>query len=330
MTAAETARTTLVALALVALAVLLWQLAPVALLLFAGVVGATAIEAGALPLVRFLHLPRTLAVGLVFALLLVAVVGGAWLFGKQLAAQASELWVAIVQAWNQASSYLQDSPLGATLVENASAASPEKALARVAKGTLTAFGAFADLVLVVFLSLYLALDPQGYREGFLRLLPPDTRPRVRSALGASGVALRQWLVGQLGAMAAVGILTATGLWLAGVPLAIPLGILSGLLDFVPVVGPFVAAIPGVLIAFSRSPELALYALLVYVGVQFFEGHVIIPLAQKWAVALPPAIGLLGLVAFGIVFGPAGVLFAMPLTVVAVVLVRRLYVEPLER
>ena len=206
-------------------------------------------------------------------------------------------------------------------------------LAIVVGGLKTKFVfAFVALIpmLVVFLSLYLALDPQGYREGFLRLLPPDTRPRVRSALGASGVALRQWLVGQLGAMAAVGILTATGLWLAGVPLAIPLGILSGLLDFVPVVGPFVAAIPGVLIAFSRSPELALYALLVYVGVQFFEGHVIIPLAQKWAVALPPAIGLLGLVAFGIVFGPAGVLFAMPLTVVAVVLVRRLYVEPLER
>jgi predicted PurR-regulated permease PerM len=114
-----------------------------------------------------------------------------------------------------------------------------------------------------------------------------------------------------------------------VPLAIPLGILSGLLDFVPVIGPFAAAIPGVLIAFAQGPQVALYATLVYIAVQFIEGHLVLPLAQKWAVSLPPALGLLSIVAFGLVFGLMGVLFAIPLTVVIVVLVQKLYVAPLE-
>jgi predicted PurR-regulated permease PerM len=126
----------------------------------------------------------------------------------------------------------------------------------------------------------------------------------------------------------VGVVTSIGLLVAGVPLAIPLGILSGVLDFVPVIGPFVAAIPGVLIAFAEGPQVALYAVLVYIAVQFIEGHFVIPLAQKWAVSMPPALALVAIVAFGVAFGLPGVLFALPLTVVAMVLVQKLYVERL--
>lgn len=328
MPADQTARTTLVVLALVTLALFLWKTAPVAMLLFAGVVGATAIHAGAQPLVRYARVPPTLAVGLVFVALLLLLVGGAYLFGKQVATQTEQLWEAITQAWEKVSGYLRETRFGATLLDNAGEARPEQAAARVAKGTVTVFGAFADTVLVLFLSLYLAADPRGYRDGFLLLLPPTARARVGAALDASGVALRKWLMGQLGAMLMVGVLTGVGLALVGVPLAIPLGILSGLLDFVPVIGPFAAALPGILIAFAHGPDTALYAALVYIAVQFLEGHVVLPLAQKWAVSLPPALGLLSIVAFGLVFGLMGVLFAMPLTVVAVVLVQKLYVAPL--
>jgi predicted PurR-regulated permease PerM len=117
--------------------------------------------------------------------------------------------------------------------------------------------------------------------------------------------------------------------MVGVPLALPLGILSGLLDFVPFIGPLLAAIPGILIAFSESPQVALYAALVYLTVQFVEGNLVLPLAEKWAVSLPPALTLLGIVAFGLVFGLLGVLFAMPLTVVTVVMVNKLYVDKLK-
>src|SRR3954468_22181102 len=136
----------------------------------------------------------------------------------------------------------------------------------VAKGTVTVFGGVADLVLVLFLSMYLGVNPASYRNGFLLLLPPVHRERVGHALEEAGVALRKWLMGQLGAMLMVGVLTGLGLWLVGVPLAIPLGILSGLLDFVPVIGPFAGSLPGILIAFAQGPEMAMYAAGVYVTV----------------------------------------------------------------
>jgi len=178
---------------------------------------------------------------------------------------------------------------------------------------------------VLFLALYFAVEPRMYRDGFLLLLPQGARARVGEALDASGVALRRWLLGQLGAMATVGLLTGLGLWIVGVPMAVPLGILTAILDFVPLIGPLIAAVPGLLIAFSQGPDLALYAALVYLGAQFIEGHLVIPIAQKWAVKLPPVLGLLAIVAFGLVFGLVGVLFAMPLAVVTVVLVEKLWI-----
>lgn len=201
-------------------------------------------------------------------------------------------------------------------------------MSRVAKGTLTAFGTVIDIALVIFLAVYLALDPMTYRDGFVRLFPRAARARLTDALDAAGLALRRWLIGQLFAMLCVGILATIGLSLIGVPLAVPLGILLGVMDFVPVVGPLVAAIPGLVIAFAQSPQLALYALIVYLVVQNIEGNVIVPLAQRWAVALPAALTLIGILAFGVLFGAAGIFLAMPLLVVTFTLVRKLYVEPL--
>jgi predicted PurR-regulated permease PerM len=258
-------------------------------------------------------------------LLILLLLGGSYLFGKQVQTQTEALWQAILEAWQKLQGHLEATPLGSTLLENAKGATDTNTMSRVAKGTVTVFGAVTDFVLVLFLSMYLAVNPESYRNGFLLLLPPSQRERVGEALDASGIALRKWLVGQLGAMLMVGVITAIGLWAVGVPLAIPLGILSGILDFVPVIGPFAAALPGILIAFAQGPQVALYAALVYITVQFVEGHLVLPLAQKWAVSLPPALGLLSIVAFGLVFGLMGVLFAIPLTVVVVVLVQKLYV-----
>ena len=323
---AEYSQRVVVTIAILVLALFLWKIAPVLMLAFAGIVFAGAVRAASAPLSRRLRIGDTWAVAIVFAVFLLAVLLGSYLFGKQIAAQATDLWDAIKAAASKAEAKMQEFPIGAWLLENMRGASDPEAMGKVFKGTVTVFGSIADVILVLFLSLYFAVDPKLYRNGVLLLLPEGVRPRVGDALDASGEALRKWLLGQLGAMAVVGVLTALGLWLVGVPMAIPLGILSGILDFVPIVGPLVAAIPGILIAFSQGPQVAVYAALVYFAVQFVEGHLVIPLAQKWAVSLPPVLGLLSIVAFGLVFGFIGVLFAMPLTVVAVVLVKRLWMD----
>lgn len=323
------ARYVLVVVGIVALAMFTWKIAPVLMLFFAGIVIATGIRAGSVPLSRRFGLNGTLAVSIVFVLLIAALGLGIYLFGKQIHEQTFELWNELTQAWEKTKAYLEDTPLGPFLLESAAAAQDPEAMAKVVKGTATVFGGIADVVLVLFLAMYLAVDPATYRNGFLLLLPRGVRDDVGEALDASGDALRKWLVGQLGAMVVVGVLTGLGLWAVGVPMALPLAILSGLLDFVPFIGPLLAALPGILIAFSQSPQLAVYAALVYLTVQFVEGNIVLPLAQKWAVSLPPALSLLGIVAFGLAFGILGILFAMPLTVVAVVLVQKLYVDKLK-
>jgi predicted PurR-regulated permease PerM len=315
-----------VTLALIVLALLMWKMAPVFMLGFAGVVIAMVVRSAADPLSRRLRINQTLAVAVVFALFLLLIFGMGYFFGKQISEQATELWEAIRGAVDKAREKLESMPVGSWLLENAQGATDAQSMTKVVLGTMTVFGGLADVILVMFLALYFAVDPSSYRNGFLMLLPAAARDKVGKALDASGRALRNWLTGQIVSMAIVGLLTAIGLWAVGVPLAIPLGILSGILDFVPFVGPLLAAIPGILVGFSQGPEIGAYAALVYLGVQFVEGNVIMPVVQKWAVHLPPVLGLLSIVAFGLVFGVMGILFAVPLTVVAVVLVKRLWIQ----
>jgi predicted PurR-regulated permease PerM len=320
----------ILAVAVVALAVVAWKISAVFMLAFAGVVFATAIRAASVPLARRLHLSQGIAVAAVLVAFLLVFVLGAWGFGQQVNQQADAMWAAITEAPAKVEGFLEGSGVGRSVVESLKGATSPETMAKLAKGTFTVFGAIADLGLVLFLAVYFAADPRTYRKGALALLPAGVRPRVDRALDAAGTMLHKWLLGQLGAMATVGILIGVGLALLRMPLAIPLGVLSGLLEFVPIVGPFTALFIGVLVAFGQGPEMALYVGLLYSAVLFVEGNVIIPLAQKWAVSLPPALGLLGIAVAGVLFGVVGILFAMPLLVVVVTLVQKLYVPVMER
>ncbi len=329
MNARSFARYVLVALGLVVLALFLWKIVPLLMLVFGGIVLATAIHAGSAPLARRLHLRPSIAVAIVVLAVLGALACAGWLFGRQISDQAEEMTTALQQATQRVEDFLDQSAIGTRIVGEVRSAANSETVKRVAQGTLTAFGGLLDVLLVLVMALYLAADPDRYRRGALHLIPPSARSPVGEALDDAASALRRWLLGQLASMTVVGIATGIGLWLVGVPMALPLGVLAGLLDFVPVIGPFASAVPAVLLGFSQSPQTALWAAAVYLVVQFCEGHFIVPLVQKWAVSLPPALGLVGVVVFGILFGVIGVLFSMPLLVVAVTLVEHLYVRPMQ-
>jgi predicted PurR-regulated permease PerM len=131
-------------------------------------------------------------------------------------------------------------------------------------------------------------------------------------------------------MLVIGVMTGAGLWLLGVESWLVLGILAGFLEFIPFAGPILSAIPAILIALVQSPELALWTALMYVFVKHAEAYLIQPLIQQYAVEVPAVVLLFALLAFAVLFGIIGVIFAAPLTVVCYVLVKRLYiVEALE-
>jgi predicted PurR-regulated permease PerM len=319
----------LIGIALLAVAALLWRVRQALVIAFGAIVFATALRALADTLRRRIPCPEKVSVAMAIGLLLVVFSLLAWLFGAQAADQFAELHQRLPGAIEKFKSWLAGSPMGSALVDAVKQMGVDGgggAASSINHVVTAIFGGVGHLLIIVFAGAYFALDPALYREGALRLLPPSRRSQVRNALNDAGGALRKWLVAQLLVMTCVGVLSGIGLALIGVPLALSLGLLVGILEFVPMIGPIVAAVPGVLLAFAKGPEAALYAVLVYTAVQQIETNVLTPLIQRWAVELPPVVALLSIVAGGLLFGVLGVLFATPLAVVVMTLVQHLYVE----
>jgi predicted PurR-regulated permease PerM len=149
---------------------------------------------------------------------------------------------------------------------------------------------------------------------------------VDSALNASGQALELWLVGQLFAMALIGVLVGFAMWLIGLPSPLALGLIAGLTEFIPFIGPILGALPALLIAATRDAGTLAWTVIAFVGIQQIESNLIMPVIQRRTVSLPPVLSLFAVVAFGVVLGALGLILAVPLTVVAYVLVKKLYVR----
>jgi len=323
----DATRTILIAIGLVAIATILWLITDALLIGFGAIVFATVLRTIAGPLQRRAGWSeRWSVVAAVFGLLILAALL-CWLFGAQAAHEFAELREQLPVATQKFKAWVERWPAGRTAIETLRQGTGNgEALSNLSTLAGAALGGVGNLLLIVFAGIYFALDPKLYRNGALRLLPPARRPQVGQALDDAGLALRKWLSAQLIVMAVVGTLTGVGLALLGVPLALSLGLLMGLLEFVPLVGPIIASVPGLLLAFAKGPEVALYAALIYIAVQQVESNLITPLVQRWAVELPPVVALLSIVACGLLFGFLGVIFATPIAVVMLALVQHLYVE----
>lgn len=317
----------LVAVAIASIAFLLWRVLDVLILIFAGIVLAVVFRSLAGPLVRYTPLPEGPAVAFVVIALLSCLVLLGWLIGGRFAEELGQLTSTLPAASARAREYLAQYPVGDALLDAlGSLTATSGSLQRLTGLMTTTFGALANTILVLFIAVFLAADPRLYRRGILHLIAPHTRERAARAYDAAGAALRRWLLGTGISMLCVGIITGLGLWALGVPLALSLGILAGLLEFVPFIGPIVAAIPAVLVAFTLGPLSALQVAVLYLAIQQLEGNLLVPLLQKWAVSLAPALGISAVVIFGVLFGFLGLLFATPLVVVLTALVQTLYVE----
>ena len=263
------------------------------------------------------------------ALLLIALVIGAfaWLFGAQVAAQVSQLSETIPAMWQRIQEWLRTAPGGEALLASVQGVALDGSGSRSFPRLLGSLAnGITGFLLVLFGAVFIAADPGLYRRGLAVLFPRSRRALADEALGESARAIKLWMLGQFIAMLAVGTLTTLGLWLVGVPAALALGLIMGFLEVIPFIGPIMGSIPILIMALSAGPDTALLALAVILVVQQAEGSLITPLVQKKVVSLPPAVTVFGVITGGLLFGPAGLLFAAPLLVVVFVLVKRLYVE----
>jgi predicted PurR-regulated permease PerM len=325
--AGSSTRAVLLAFFIGGLTVLAWILSDVLLLLFGGVIVAVALQAAAQPLQRYLHLSQRLSVAFAVVASLVAIGVGSWLIGDRLVEQAGDLRQRLPDALTALTEWARGHPVGAALLgiwDTANAG--DVPWDRVANAATRTLGAIGTIGLVLVVGVYLAADPQLYRRGMVRLVPPAYRQRIDGALSASGEALGRWLLGQGISMLFVGSATALGLALLGVPLAVTVGVIAGALAFVPFFGPIAAGILAVLLAFTQGPTQALYVAGLSILIQQIEGNLLMPVVQRRAVALPPVLGIIAAVVFGLLFGLSGVILATPLMVVVMVLVQKVYVE----
>lgn len=318
------------ALVLLALVVLLvWPASPVFLVTFSAVLLAILIDGLSSHLRQVIPMPAWATRLLVLALLGLLGAGFFVLIGPQFSQQLSELIERVPEAIDEVRAAISQEPFESRLEDlepGALTPSGQQILAGVTGVFSTAFTLVANLVAIVVIGVYLALQPETYVEGLLRLVPGDRRERAREIVGTLGHALRLWMVGRFASMSAVGVLTTTGLWLVDMPLSLALGVIAGLFSFVPYIGPIASIIPAILVALTVSVPMVLYATLVYAVVQFIEGNFLTPVIQRHAVALAPAVLLLAQFALGLFYGVFGVLLATPLAIVVIVLVQTIYVQ----
>jgi predicted PurR-regulated permease PerM len=181
-------------------------------------------------------------------------------------------------------------------------------------------------VVVLISTIFAVARPAPLVNGFVVLFPAGRRERVREILEKMYKNVQRWFLGQLASMTIIGLLFTIALFFIGVPFALLLGILSGLLAFIPFVGPAISVIPPILLALAQEPISALWVLLAYAGVQFVEGNIVQPVVMSRVVSLHPVIIVFALLVMGTLFGFIGVLLAIPLVAALHVLVHELWVK----
>lgn len=320
----------LLVLALVALYLLLY-LAHVLLLVFAGTLMAVFLGGVARYLSNYTLLTRPLALALVITALVGLGVGLAASAGPRVVDQVVQLADRLPNALTRLEQMIQQHAWSQQLFAEAPALrnlvpAPSDVIGGITNLFSQTLGALTRVFIVLLIGVYGAVNPQGYVQSVVLLVPTADRPRAREVMHALGRVLRWWLVGRFVSMAIVGALTTTGLWVLGVPSPLALGLIAAVLEFVPYIGPLLAAVPALLVALMMSAEQLAYVAVLYGIVQLLESYLINPLVQERAVSILPAALITAQVIMGVLAGPTGVALATPLAVSTIVLVQMLYIE----
>jgi len=317
-------RTAIVA-ALVPLPFLAWYLRYFLLVFVGSLLVAMLLQLLSEPFVRWFRLPEGLALVIAGLVVLLAIAGSGYLFGTQLTSELQDVFSRADSATKTMTHKLQHSQLGQT------------ALSHLGGGgfSLTDFlGSLVKLsanlleatIFTVAAGIYFAAQSELYRKGATQLFPARRRPLVEETIIDIGRALRLWLLGQAIQMCLVAVLTTGAVWLIGLPSPLALGAIAGLAEFIPYLGPILSFIPAILVAVTSGFYPALWTVVAYIVIHQIESNLIVPMVQRRMVFVPPAVLLLSIVAVTEIFGTIGIVFAAPMTVIAFVAVKKLYVR----
>jgi predicted PurR-regulated permease PerM len=304
----------------VALVVLLIQ--PL-LIIFGGLVFASMLDGGARLLGRVLPWPRTLRLVIVVVLVIVFIGGTFYMTGVQIAAQAELLRATVTAQANRVAEYIAS--LGLMPGRSDLTGLAQEALGSVGRLTSavgSVLGAGASLLMIVILGLFIAMEPRIYERGLQWLVPMDARAEFAVTLGRMARTMRMLLAGRLLGMAIEGTMIWIALSLVGVPMALVLGLITGILAFIPNIGAFVSGVLMVAVGFSAGNEQGIWSIIIYFAIQNFDGYVVIPMVARRTVDLPPALTLSSQILASTLFGVLGLALADPMVAMIKVALER--------
>ncbi len=331
--AARMAVASIVVMGILILSLGIWYLLQVFMLVFAALLLAILLRTFATAVSSVVPIPTKGAfVAVVIAIVLLIGATG-WLLLPRIAEQFDGLAKQVPAAIDQIQSQVRSTTWGEKLlneVELRKTFSTEALRLFRAQPAIfsKAAGLIVSVLVVAIVGLYIGFDPERHKEGLLYWLPDRAQAKARECIDAGITTIRWWLMGKALSMIVVGVMTAIGLWLLGVPLAASLALIAGALAFIPNFGPILSLIPAVLVASMESLSLAGYVVVLYIAIQMVENYLITPLIQEQNVDLPPVAIIIGQIVMGILSGLIGVMLATPILALLKVVLEKLYVRDL--
>lgn len=314
-------------LGVIALAATLYFTGDLLILAFGSILGAIVIHAIAEIYEDHLHVPQKPALALAILTIFAIITFLGWLIGVEFRTQVNLLVARLPDIVNEIGGEMAQSPVGAKVVDAVRAAFAGSRVAQDIGGLAEGAGQLVlNALLVLVGAIFFAVDPKVYERGFLLLMPPGKRAVMEDALLDTASTLRLWLRAQLIQMTTMGVLVGLGLWLVGVPSAPALGLLTGLSEFVPYVGPIAAMVPALGLAATQSVDHVLLTIAVFAIVRVIQTNFITPFVTSRVIAIPPAVTLFAILAIGAVFGLFGLFFSAAMLVVIYTLIRSLYLR----
>ncbi|WP_424821690.1 AI-2E family transporter [Salinisphaera sp.] len=322
----------------VALLWFLWTVGHAVLLIFAAFLVAVALDALARPVSKMTGLARHPAVIAIITLLALLIGAATTLGTMNVASQAPRLRAQVAQSIDQLQARLQHYQIAADLFDQStssktgdSGSGSSQSLGEQLTGELSSAASvtitsITDLLVVSIIGIYLALQPNLYYAGLLRLFPPARQQRADMIAHEASDAVRRWLTGRAISMSLVGLGSLAGLWAIGIPFPMSLALLAGLLTFIPYLGALVSAIPALLIAGLHGVWPMFYVGALYLMLHLVEGYLLAPMIQRRAASIAPAFLLSVQVLGGAIAGVLGIALATPIALVIAVVIQLSYVQ----
>lgn len=253
-----------------------------------------------------------------------------WFMGAKIQQQITELAKTLPLTVSNAKSQMSKTSLGQKILEKVSSDQiSNKIYSYTSTFFNSTFGIFTNIYIVVFLGIFFTISPKIYINGFLALIPAKAKPQTKYTLDRIGFTLTKWLKGQIFSMVIIALLKWIALSILGIPMAIALALIAGILNFIPNFGPLLSMFPAILIALTISVDKAIVVTIVYLLLQIIEGNVITPSIQQKLINMPAALIIIAQLFMGIVSGGFGLVLATPLVAILIVVIQETYVKKMD-